>query len=96
MAGPGKIATSFDDIIQAGKSLIVLSQLQMILISPADRQKRKAQKLATEIFGQRNRRASAPGAGAIASRKAAPIPSLASRVGISKVTFLSTSVEQKR
>jgi hypothetical protein len=48
-----------------------------------DRQRRKNEALAQQIFSK-NRRASAPGAG-IASRKPGAGPSLASRVGVTKV-----------
>ena len=51
----------------------------------ADRQRRKNEALAKEIFGK-DRRSSAPGAGAgVANRKPGTGPSLASRIGIAKV-----------
>ncbi|KAF2843392.1 hypothetical protein M501DRAFT_966794 [Patellaria atrata CBS 101060] len=53
-------------------------------IIQADRKKRKAEDLASKIFGK-NRRASAPGPGGFKSRnKANAAPSLASRIGVSK------------
>ena len=57
-----------------------------------DRLKRKNAKLAEQILGK-GRRTSAPGPGGLTSRKGTPIPTLASRVGISKV---STFVEPVR
>lgn len=75
-----KSAVSFDDIIQAGEthpSEIV----RLFLIIPRDRQRRKNEALANEIFG-RGRRASIPSNG---NRKLGLGSSLASRVGIAKV-----------
>lgn len=48
-----------------------------------DRQRRKNESLAQQIFGK-NRRASAPGAGIKA--KSGPVPSLASRIGVAGIT----------
>ncbi|KAI9872604.1 MAG: hypothetical protein M1830_001421 [Pleopsidium flavum] len=59
-------------------------------IIKADRQRRKNEALANEIFGK-GRRASAPGSG-IRNRKAPSGPSLASRIGIAK---RSTSTASK-
>lgn len=53
--------------------------------TPADRQRRKNEALAKEVFGK-GRRSSAPGAGAgMGSRKPNAVPSLASRIGVAKV-----------
>ncbi|KAF4632126.1 hypothetical protein G7Y89_g6002 [Cudoniella acicularis] len=59
----------------------------------ADRQRRKHQALAQEIFSK-GRRSSAPGAG-IANRKQSAVPSLASRIGVAKRT-VSTSAKNPR
>ncbi|TVY29016.1 putative RNA-binding protein [Lachnellula hyalina] len=56
----------------------------------ADRQRRKNEALAKEVFSK-GRRASAPGAG-ISSRKPNAVPSLASRIGVAKRT-VSTSTK---
>ena len=71
---------SFDDIIQAGKNLSTLLPRQQL--SSADRLRRKNEALANEIFGKR-RRASTPTPGG--KRKPGTGPSLASRVGVTKV-----------
>ncbi|TVY55998.1 putative RNA-binding protein [Lachnellula cervina] len=60
--------------------------------TPADRQRRKNEALAKEVFGK-GRRSSAPGAGAgMGSRKPNAVPSLASRIGVAKRT-VSTSAK---
>ncbi|RDL35236.1 RNA-binding, RBD [Venustampulla echinocandica] len=58
-----------------------------------NRQKRKNEALAEQIFSK-NRRASAPGAG-VASRKPTAVPSLASRIGVGKRN-LSTSMKNPK
>ncbi|KAH6684357.1 hypothetical protein B0J14DRAFT_10366 [Halenospora varia] len=55
----------------------------------ADRQRRKHQALAQEIFSK-GRRSSAPGPG-VASRKPAAVPSLASRIGVAKRSVSTTA-----
>ncbi|KAI9844784.1 MAG: hypothetical protein M1838_002040 [Thelocarpon superellum] len=57
-------------------------------IIKADRQRRKHEALASEIFGK-GRRASAPGSG-VGKRKVAALPTLASRVGITKRSVSAT------
>ncbi|KUJ19942.1 uncharacterized protein LY89DRAFT_682770 [Mollisia scopiformis] len=59
----------------------------------ADRQRRKNESLAQEIFGK-NRRASAPGAGKIKA-KSGPVPSLASRIGVAGITKRSASISAR-
>jgi hypothetical protein len=56
-----------------------------------DRQRRKNETLAQEIFGK-NRRASAPGAGTNIRKSASAAPSLASRIGTAGVTKVYTTV----
>lgn len=73
---------SFDDIIQAGKSS---DHITALMLKAEDRQRRKNEALAQQIFGK-NRRASTPSDGV---RKAGTGPSLASRVGIVKVRQVS-------
>jgi hypothetical protein len=64
--------------------------LRILIFFLLDREKRKNQTLAKEIFG-RNRRQSAPTAGA--SRKPGSGPSLASRVGVAKASIPKVSPE---
>lgn len=59
----------------------------------ANRQRRKHEALAQEIFSK-GRRSSAPGAG-VSNRKPGTGPSLASRVGVAKRTASTTSTSQK-
>ena len=85
---PGRTAVSFDEIIQAGEFESKGQLGQYDDTSLLDRQRRKNEALAKEIFGKaKYRRASAPGNG---SRKASTGPSLASRVGVNKVRTLLT------
>jgi hypothetical protein len=87
MTATKKVATDFEEIIQAGKSTIPLrygcNPFMSLTRLSTDRQRRKNEALAEEIFG-RGRRASGPAAGS-GPRKPGTGPSLASRVGISKV-----------
>jgi hypothetical protein len=87
MTAAKKVATDFEEIIQAGKSTILLRGIGPCRMSltrlPLDRQRRKNEALAQEIFG-RGRHASGPAAGQ-GPRKPGTGPSLASRVGITKV-----------
>ncbi|TVY83445.1 putative RNA-binding protein [Lachnellula suecica] len=55
----------------------------------ADRQRRKNEALAQEVFGK-HRRASAPGAG-VGNRRQTAVPSLASRIGVAKRTPSSSA-----
>ena len=85
--GTAKEAVSFDQIIKAGKRLA--DCLGCMFTNPwacIDRQRRKNEALANEIFGK-GRRASAPGSG-LGSRKTPSGPSLASRIGVAKVQCL--------
>lgn len=66
------------------------SDLSILIFFLLDREKRKNQTLAKEIFG-RKRRQSAPTAGA--SRKPGSGPSLASRVGVAKASTPKVSPE---
>lgn len=78
----GKVAVDFDKIIQSGMLALSSCPLTSILCYIPDRTRRKNEALADDIFN-RGRRQSAPGA---AFRKPGTGPSLASRVGISKVS----------
>jgi hypothetical protein len=88
MTAAKKVATDFEEIIQAGMSAILLRGIGPCIVSltrlSLDRQRRKNEALAQEIFG-RGRRASGPTAGGQGPRKPGTGPSLASRVGIAKV-----------
>lgn len=75
-----KETVSFDAIIQAGNTSLEWI-LRAALLIVEDRQRRKNEALAQEILG-RTRRASTPSNGV---RKPGSGPSLASRIGISKV-----------
>ena len=79
----GKDAVSFDDIIQAGK---LSNPSRAVILRARDRQRRKNEALAQQIFGK-DRRASTPSNGV---RKPGTGPSLASRVGIAKVQMRSS------
>jgi hypothetical protein len=59
--------------------------MQWLIDIYTDRQRRNNEALAEKIFGK-NRRASAPGAG-MASKKPGTGPSLASRIGVTKVYY---------
>ena len=83
-------ALSFDDIIQAGKSYNDPSAEPAIL-NTTDRQRRKNEVLAQQIFGK-NRRSNTP---SNAARTPGSSPSLASRVGITKASQRSTSTTPK-
>lgn len=82
---------SFDDIIQAGKSpLAYESRTQFNLI--LDRQRRKNEQLAKEIFGRsKNQKPNQND-----NRKQGSGPSLASRVGIAKVALNESSFGKRR
>jgi hypothetical protein len=95
MTAAEKVATDFEEIIQAGESTILHRGIASCCMSltplPLDRQRRKNEALAQEIFG-RGRRASGPAAGQ-GPRKPGTGPSLASRVGIAKVCrYLNVSL----
>ena len=82
-----KEAVSFDNIIKAGKFLQLAICLSLTNTWPCtDRQRRRNEALANEIFGK-GRRASAPGPG-VGNRKTPSGPSLASRIGVAKVRDL--------
>lgn len=86
MTAAKKVATDFEEIIQAGEFCSVQRHWPLSYVADAlclDRQRRKNESLAQEIFG-RGRRASGPAAGQ-GPRKPGTGPSLASRVGIAKV-----------
>ena len=87
MTAAKKVATDFEEIIQAGKSAAPIMDVSIgcmpLTLPSLDRQRRKNEALAQEIFG-RGRRATGPGA-AQGPRKLGTGPSLASRVGIAKV-----------
>lgn len=82
MAGR-KVAVDFDKIIQTGTLRLPLASKPQSYEYRSDRTRRKNEALADDIFN-RGRRQSAPGAAAF--RKPGTGPSLASRVGISKVS----------
>lgn len=82
---PGKPAAEFNAIINAGMGIAFYPRLEDVANPLADRQRRKNEALAEEIF-TKNRRSSAPGSG-ITNRKPGTGPSLASRIGISKVDY---------
>jgi hypothetical protein len=87
MTAAKKVATDFEEIIQAGKFIVLLrghgSRCMSLTRLSQDRQRRKNESLAQEIFG-RGRLASGLAAGQ-GPRKPGTGPSLASRVGIAKV-----------
>jgi hypothetical protein len=82
---PGKVAADFNAIINAGKKPRSQGLGFYVLVADVltDRQRRKNEALAEEIFSK-GRRQSAPGAG-VSNRKPGTGPSLASRVGVAKV-----------
>jgi hypothetical protein len=91
---PGKVASDFNAIINAGMRTprCNLTAGLPTANTSIDRQRRKHESLAQEIFGK-NRRASAPGGG-LNNRKPGSGPSLASRVGIAKVDGMSLHTER--
>jgi hypothetical protein len=88
---PGKPAADFNAIINAGMRFALHRRLKAVTNPITDRQRRKNEALAEEIFSK-NRRSSAPGSG-INNRKPGSGPSLASRIGISKVGQLLLLVD---
>jgi hypothetical protein len=74
-------APSFDEIIQAGNKSSRNRCPTPALTSGVDRQRRKNEQLANEIFGK-NRRPSGPG---YIAKRNTQAPTLASRIGIAKV-----------
>ena len=89
---PGKSAVDFNNIINAGE-IVPSYRLPFDLAcwNVPDRQRRKNEALAQEIFSK-SRRSSAQGAGVI-NRKPGTGPSLASRVGIAKVWRKKSTVD---
>jgi hypothetical protein len=79
---PGQVAVDFNRIINAGMDTDLRTKITASNVL-VERQRRKNEALAQEIFSK-NRRSSAPGAG-LNNRKPGTGPSLASRVGIAKV-----------
>jgi hypothetical protein len=79
---PGQVAVDFNRIINAGMDTRLRTKITASNVL-VDRQRRKNEALAQEIFSK-NRRSSAPGAG-LNNRKPGTGPSLASRVGVAKV-----------
>ena len=79
---------SFDEIIQAGTLRSAFQPCPALTKYP-DRIKRKNEALAEQLLGSGRRKATS-GAGTLASRRGAPptAPSLASRIGITKVRRL--------
>ena len=94
----GQSAVSFNEIIQAGtvppynNRTTAFSNwffLAKHCRTCLGRQKKKNEELASQILGK-NRRASAPGPGAAGKAKNATPGSLASRIGVTKVTSLGS------
>ncbi len=86
MTGAKKIAVDFEEIIKKGRSAELrppglCSHVNHYL----DRERRQNQDLAQQIFSK-DRRASGPGGGP-GQRKPGSGPSLASRVGVTKVHY---------
>lgn len=89
---PTKPANDLNAMIAAGKKPSKHFKLvqQSIADTFADRQRRKNENLAQEIFGK-NRRSSAPGAALNNRKSATAVPSLASRIGSPGITKASLS-----
>jgi hypothetical protein len=84
---PSKPAHDLNAMIAAGKnsSRSTIKKGLGVANSLPDRQRRKNENLAQEIFGK-NRRSSAPGAGMNSRKPSAVVPSLASRIGSPGIT----------
>lgn len=91
---PSKPANDLNAMIAAGKkpSEPCVPAQQSITDTFADRQRRKNENLAQEIFGK-NRRSSAPGAALNNRKSAAAVPSLASRIGSPGITKVNLAVK---
>lgn len=79
---------------QISSTLVSLSQFTALNhctsqpLPTTDRERKKNEALAAKVFGK-GRRNSAPGAAASGNKKAGPGPSLASRVGVQKVCYIT-------
>ncbi len=91
MMAPGRVAADFNAMISAGKSNPGSRPFNVVAEAVVDRQRRKDQALAQEIFSK-GRRQSAPGAGTL-NRKPGTGLSLASRVGVAKVKNMLGIIE---
>ena len=85
-----KPTVSFDEMIKAGMQLRIASTEHAIDVASTDRQKRKAENLAQEIFGK-NRRQSAPQNNNNKKQQTQLGGSLASRVGITKARSIRSN-----